>query len=61
MDAIGRLRESVKHKLEDLKESGSRQQDRDSRRKLEAENRELRRQIAENKWRDELFRDIAKQ
>ncbi|CAG2237483.1 unnamed protein product [Mytilus edulis] len=61
MDAIGRLRESAKHKLEDLKESGSRQQDRDSRRKLEAENRELRRQIAENKWRDELFRDIAKQ
>ncbi|XP_063442870.1 uncharacterized protein LOC134723166 [Mytilus trossulus] len=61
MDSIGRLRESAKHKLEDIKESGSRQQDRDNRRKLEAENRELRRQIAENKWREELFRDIAKQ
>ncbi|VDI31461.1 Hypothetical predicted protein [Mytilus galloprovincialis] len=61
MDAIGRLRESAKHKLEDIKESGSRLKDRESRRKLEAKNREIRRQIAENKWRNELFRDIAKQ
>ncbi|VDI61344.1 Hypothetical predicted protein, partial [Mytilus galloprovincialis] len=45
----------------DIKESGSRQQERESRRKLEAENRELRRQIVENKWRNELFKDITKQ
>ncbi|VDH94977.1 Hypothetical predicted protein [Mytilus galloprovincialis] len=61
IDAIGRLRESVKPKLGDIKESGSRLKDRESRRKLEAKNREIRRQIAENKWRNEQFRDIAKQ
>ncbi|CAC5406943.1 unnamed protein product [Mytilus coruscus] len=61
MDMIGWLRESAKQKLEEIKESGSRQQEREIRRKLEAENRELRRQIAENKWRNELFQDIAKQ
>ena len=56
MDQIGRQREAAKQKLEQFRrEEPSLQKERELRRKLESENRELKRQIAEIKWRDNLF------
>lgn len=52
MDVIGRLRESAKEKLLERRKSQPRKE---SERKLEAENRALKKQIAEMKWRDEVF------
>lgn len=59
MDRIGRLREAAKQKLTSLQlEEPSLQKERELRKKLESENRELQRQLAEMKWREETFRSV---
>ena len=58
MDQPGRARESAKIRLDRLKIEPSRKQDRDAIRKLESENRELRRQLSELRWRDNVFRSM---
>ena len=56
MDCIGRQREAAKEKLEEMRRDGSRlQQEREMRRKLEAENRKLKAEIADIKWREHIF------
>ncbi|CAC5408208.1 unnamed protein product [Mytilus coruscus] len=56
MDKIGRQRETAKGKLEVLRKEGpSLQKEKEMRRKLESENRELKRQLSEVKWRENLF------
>lgn len=55
MDQIGRVRESAKLRLEELKEESKLQQEREVRRKLEAEVRRLQKEVAEYKWRDNVF------
>jgi hypothetical protein len=54
MDKVGRTRELAKRKLENL-EGGELQRERAARRKLEAANRKLLREIQELKGRDNLF------
>ena len=59
MDRIGRLREAAKQKLTYLQlEEPSLQKERELRKKLESENRDLQRQLAEMKWREETFRSV---
>ena len=61
MDKVGRLREAAKEKLLFLQREGpSLQREKEIHRKLESENRELRRQLAEAKWRDSLFPPMVK-
>lgn len=55
MDQIGRVRESAKHMYEEMTQK---EKQNSQLRKLESENRELRRQLSELKWRDNLFREI---
>lgn len=56
MDKIGRQREAAKGKLEILRKEGpSLQKEKEMRRKLESENRELKRQLSEVKGRENLF------
>lgn len=55
MDQIGRVRESAKLRLEELQEESKLQQEREVRRKLEAEVRRLQKEVAEYKWRDNVF------
>ncbi|CAC5363435.1 unnamed protein product [Mytilus coruscus] len=58
MDRVGRLREAAELKLDVLRKEGtSLQREKELRRKLESENRELKRQLAETKWRKNLFPD----
>ena len=56
MDRVGRLRESAKARLDALRRNGpSLQKERELRRQLESENRRLKREIVEMKWRDTVF------
>jgi len=55
MDQIGRVRESAKHRIEEIKETSKLKQEREVRRKLEAEVRRLQKWVAEYKWRDNAF------
>ena len=56
MDDFGRTREIAKERLQELRIDGTRlDQERNSRRQLEAENRRLKRELAEIKWRETLF------
>ncbi|CAC5378549.1 unnamed protein product [Mytilus coruscus] len=56
MDKIGRQREASKGKLEVLRKEGpSLQKEKEMRKKLESGNRELKRQLSEVKWRENLF------
>ena len=53
IDQFGRQREAARQKLEKIKNGDSRlEKERILRRKLEAENRRLKREISESKWRD---------
>ncbi|CAC5404149.1 unnamed protein product [Mytilus coruscus] len=55
MDKVGRQRDAAKSKLEVLRKEGpSLQKEKEIRRKLESENRELKRQLSEYKWRENL-------
>lgn len=59
MDKVGRQREAAKSKLEVLRKEGpSLQKEKEIRRQLESENRELKRQLSEYKWRENLFPEM---
>lgn len=59
MDHVGRLRESAKIQLSKLRKTEpSLEYERQERRRLEAENRELKRELSELKWRQEVFGTI---
>ena len=61
MDQLGRVRESAEQRLDTLRNQTSSDHrfhhEREARRKLEAENRRLQRELAELKWRDQVFRN----
>ena len=56
MDDVGRTREIAMERLQELRKDGTRlEQERNQRRQLEAENRRLKRELAEIKWKNTLF------
>ncbi|CAC5405272.1 unnamed protein product [Mytilus coruscus] len=56
IDQFSRQREAVKQKLEEVRKEGTRfEQERKLRRDLEPENRKLKRQLKENKWREQYL------
>ena len=58
IDIIGRQREAAKERLEEMRKEGNQlEKERELRRKAEAENRRLRNEMAEMKWRADVFKD----
>ena len=56
IDQFFRQREAVKQKLEEVRKEGTKyEQERKLRRDLEAENRQLKREIKETKWRQQYL------
>ena len=56
IDHVGRTREAAKQKLQELRfKQPFVHKEREERRKLEAENRALKRELAEIRWRESVF------
>ena len=56
LNQFGRQREAAKQRLEELRAEGGRlEQERQARRQLEAENRKLKRELAEAKWKNKYL------
>ncbi|VDI51511.1 Hypothetical predicted protein, partial [Mytilus galloprovincialis] len=59
MDSLGRTRQVAKERLETLRKEGSKLElERKKRREVEVENRRLLTELADLKWKDQLFRNM---